>query len=324
MIGPLSDISTAHQDSFYRQLLENIHDGVYFVDMNRIITFWNKGAERITGFTAEEVIGSGCRDNILVHVDAEGNELCSSACPLLLSATGDMPGSADVYLHHKDGHRVAVSVQASPVKDGDGTIIGAIESFRETSAPPFESLEFEELQRLALLDPLTETANRRYLEMKLQADLDKFQRYGIGVGVIFADIDHFKAFNDTYGHGLGDDILRVVARTLQGNVRSSDLAGRWGGEEFLIVVPHADAARLARLAEKLRRLVESCFVMHQEQRVTTTISMGTAVAHQGDTLEGLLERADQMLYKAKRAGRNCIMTDQQVTGPDEQTKENAA
>lgn len=324
MIGPLQDISLGQDDSFYRQLLENIHDGVYFVDLNRTITFWNKGAERITGYTSDEVLGSGCRDNILVHVDEDGNELCSTACPLMMSATDGMVGSADVYLHHKDGHRVAISVQASPVKDRDGAVIGAIETFRETSAAPFDSLEFEELQRLALLDPLTETSNRRYLEMKLQAELDKFHRYGIGIGIIFADIDYFKAFNDTYGHQLGDDVLRMVARTLQNNVRSSDLAGRWGGEEFLIVVTHTDTARLTQLADKLRRLVESCFVLHKDQRLTATVSMGLAMAQQSDTQESLLERADRMLYKAKQAGRNCIMVDQQSTGSEEQTKEDVA
>lgn len=324
MIAPFQDMPIGHDDSFYRQLLDNIHDGVYFVDLNRTIIFWNKGAERITGFTADEVLGSGCRDNILVHVDEHGNELCSSACPLLMSATGGTPGNASVYLHHKDGHRVAVSVHASPVRDQAGAVIGAIETFRESSAPVFDTLEFEELKRLALLDPLTETANRRYLEMKLQAELDKFNRYGIGVGVIFVDVDYFKSFNDTYGHALGDDVLRMIARTLQNNIRSSDLVGRWGGEEFLVIVPHADAARLEQLAEKLRHLVANSFIIHHDQRLSATISLGAAIATPQERPEQLLERADRMLYQAKHAGRNRTMIDQPQAGSEEQTKDNLA
>lgn len=324
MIASLQDITDMRDDSFYRQLLDNILDGVYFVDLNRTITFWNKGAERITGFAAEEVLGSGCRDNILVHVDEDGNELCSTACPLMMSASEGKPDHAQVYLHHKDGHRIAVSVQASPVRDHDGAVIGAIEIFREAVAQPIDALEFEELQRLALLDPLTETSNRRYLEMKLQAELDKFKQFGIGVGVIFADVDHFKTFNDTYGHALGDDVLRMVARTLQKNVRSTDLSGRWGGEEFLIIVTHTNQSRLEQLADKLRRLVESCFILHLDQRLTVTISAGVAVATSQDSPETLLARADELLYTAKRTGRNRIMSDQHSTDSVEQLKEECA
>lgn len=296
-----------HNDEFYLKLLDNIQDGIYFVDVYGKITLWNKAAEQITGYSAEEVIGSSCMDNILVHVDACGRELCNDACPLKDTLNSGANNSAEVFLHHKKGQRVPVFVTASPITDDMGEIIGAIEIFRDTSVLMFDRVLLEELKRMALLDSLTEIANRRYLEMKLKAALSEFMRHDIKVGVIFADIDHFKEINDHHGHGTGDDMLRMVARTLTGNIRINDMAGRWGGEEFVIIFTHIETEGLKILAEKLRMLVENSFILANGARVQVTISMGASMARQDDTEASLLKRTDELLYSAKRAGRNRVV-----------------
>ncbi|HEY6837725.1 MAG TPA: PAS domain S-box protein, partial [Geobacteraceae bacterium] len=118
---------------FFRKLLDNLYDGVYFVDRDRLITYWNKGAERISGYTAEEVMGKSCKDSLLVHMDDKGTILCLAGCPLAATMEDRKERRAEVYLHHKDGHRVPVVVRVAPIPDRAGKIIGAVEIFSENS-----------------------------------------------------------------------------------------------------------------------------------------------------------------------------------------------
>jgi PAS domain S-box-containing protein len=148
----------------YARIIESLHDGLYFVDTNRIITYWNKAAEQISGFNAHEVVDRSCSDNILTHVDSDGNSLCTSMCPLAASIFDGKPREAEIYMHHKDGHRIPVSVRISPLTDREGAIIGGIELFTDISNQAANALRVKELEKLALLDNLTQLANRNYVE----------------------------------------------------------------------------------------------------------------------------------------------------------------
>lgn len=117
----------------YERIIENLHDALYFVDRDRVITYWNKAAEQISGFTANEVVGKSCSDNILTHVDSDGNNLCTGMCPLAATIADEKPREAEIYMHHKDGHRIPVSIRVSTLTDRDGNIIGGIELFTDIS-----------------------------------------------------------------------------------------------------------------------------------------------------------------------------------------------
>jgi diguanylate cyclase (GGDEF)-like protein/PAS domain S-box-containing protein len=296
-------------DEFYKSLLDNLYDGVYFVDSGRVIKYWNRSAELLTGYGSSEIVGKHCWDNILMHVDLHGSNLCRGMCPLLKAMKDDTTLEQEVYLRHKDGHRVPVMVRASPIKDEEGRIIGAVEIFNNNSSRIALAQRVDELQRLALLDPLTEIGNRRYAELTLHARLDEFYRYGWRFGVLFMDIDHFKTINDTYGHEMGDKILRMIARTLQNGVRSSDVVSRWGGEEFVAFIANIDEVALGALAEKLRKLVEQSKPFFENELIGATISVGVTISRMNDTPEGLIKRADHLMYRGKLSGRNCVTMD---------------
>lgn len=294
--------------SFYKHLLDHVYDGVYFVDTDRRILYWNRGAERITGYPAEEVVGSRCADNILVHVDENGVELCKTACPLLQAVNDTKNHHAEVFLHHKSGHRIPVSVYATSLRNEDGQVIGCIETFRESVHGP-DPLYLYELEKASLLDPLTQVANRRFLEMRLASSLGEFGRYGIPFGVIFADIDHFKEINDTYGHLAGDDMLKMIARSLRTNVRSTDLVGRWGGEEFVIIASHASLKSLQNLAQKLRTLIEKSFLRRDDRNLQVTMTFGATMVRSEDTEQSVMARADALMYRGKSDGRNRVVAE---------------
>jgi diguanylate cyclase (GGDEF)-like protein/PAS domain S-box-containing protein len=290
-------------DSYVR-IIENLYDGLYFVDRDRKITFWNKGAERISGFSAAEVVGRHCSDNILTHVDAEGNTLCWGACPLAATISDGMPREAAVFLHHKDGHRVPVSVRISALTDDAGTVIGGIELFTDISNQVANELRIRELEKLALLDTLTQLANRRFLEREVRNRLEEKKRFNVPFGILFIDIDHFKMFNDRYGHAVGDEVLRFVAKTIVANSRTFDLYGRWGGEEFLGIIRNVTAQDLDHIGNRIRMLVDNAYLTSAQGKLEVTISVGAAMARDGDSMAALLKRADELLYESKRAGRN--------------------
>ena len=249
---PRSDNQTGDAPEFFRTLIENLYDGVYFVDPERRITYWNKGAERISGYASNEVSGSHCFDEILMHVDDAGTRLCEHGCPLSATLADGEPREADVYLHHKEGHRVPVRVRVAPIRDFAGRISGAVEVFSENSATVATLLQIRELQAMAYVDQITGLANRVFTEITLRARLEETHRYGWPLGVLFADIDGFKAVNDRYGHAIGDRVLAMVARNFAGNLRAFDLVGRWGGDEFLVLAVNVDEPKLRAFAPKPR------------------------------------------------------------------------
>ena len=290
----------------YRQVLDNLRDGVYLVDTDRTITLWNRGAERITGVTAEEVVGTKCPDCALMHVDSSGKLLCPSGCPLLLTLQDGQPREADIFLHHRDGQRVPVNVRVAPIRSPEGDVVGAAEVFSENSQRLALLDRITDLEQKTLIDPLTGLANRRFIEDRLAVCFGERARYGWSFGVLFLDIDHFKHVNDTFGHVAGDEALKLVARVLAGNLRTFDVAGRWGGEEFVVISPGMAADPIRQLAERLRMLVQESAATFGPHEVRVTISAGATLPRDNDTAKTIVQRADALMYRSKKAGRNRV------------------
>jgi diguanylate cyclase (GGDEF)-like protein/PAS domain S-box-containing protein len=288
----------------YGRLVDNLYDGLYIVDRDRIIHYWNKAAERISGFTAAEVAGRSCSDNILTHVDGDGNSLCSGMCPLAMTIADGRAREAEIFLHHKNGHRVPVSARISTLTDESGNVIGGVELFTDISN--LESIKFriKELEEMAMLDSLTKLANRNYIEKELFVRFEEKKRLGIPFGFLFMDIDHFKRFNDTYGHDVGDLVLKFVAGTLARNSRPFDLIGRWGGEEFVGILRNVSRQQLEDLGNRLRMLVETSYIQNESHKLHVSISIGATLVHETDSMDTLIKRADLLLYESKRTGRN--------------------
>jgi diguanylate cyclase (GGDEF)-like protein/PAS domain S-box-containing protein len=300
------------ESGLFRTLLDSLHEGVYFVDPERCIQYWNHGAEEITGYAAEEVVGRSCADNILVHVSEEGQSLCLNGCPLQACISDGEDRNNRVFLHHKEGHRVPVQVTASAIRGDDGHIIGGLETFFDASSTIAALDEIDRLKELSLLCPLTGVGNRRYTEETLSHRIDEMKRQKSRLAVLFFDIDHFKAFNDTYGHAVGDVVLKMTARTLAGAMRSYDFLGRWGGEEFVAILSNMTPIEVESMAERLRMLVENSSRTLSENRLKVTVSIGAYVCSPEDTGESAIATADGLMYESKSKGRNRVTMNQTV------------
>lgn len=163
----------------------------------------------------------------------------------------------------------------------------------------------EQLQNLSRMDHLTSLFNRGYWELQLIKEFKRFDRYEQPSCLIILDIDHFKKVNDTHGHTVGDDVIRQVSRAIKEQVRDLDIAGRYGGEEFGIVLTSTDSAGGAIFAERLRQTIESMVVYSEGQQVQFTISLGVSqLSNSINDHRGWIEKADQALYRSKESGRN--------------------
>jgi diguanylate cyclase (GGDEF)-like protein len=238
-------------------------------------------------------------------------------------ASGGMVLGPDGELARAGDPDAATETIAFPLRAGSsdfGSLVLAADSFdadqvetaASLAAQAVVALENARLHRIveqqALVDSLTGLANRRSLEDTLRSELARADRRGDGVCLVLTDLDDFKQVNDRYGHPMGDEVLKVFAHALRETVRESDVAGRWGGEEFALVLTGTDAAGGARFAERARAAIEAQKLHTPGGReVTVTASFGVAAYHDANELSGLVAAADAALYAAKRAGKNRVV-----------------
>lgn len=293
------------------ELVDQLFEGVYYVDKERLITGWNQGAQDISGFKAEEVVHRHCFENILNHVDQNGVALCFNGCPLHATIADGITRKADVYLQHKDGHRVPVTVKAIPLLNQKGEIDGAIEIFTEINNDIAFKSNLERLQKEVTEDGLTKIPNRKYLWAMIESKLREYKAVGVRFGINFIDIDNFKHVNDTYGHPIGDEVLKLLVKTVVANLRKHDVIGRLGGEEFVIVYSDLDAEGLVVASEKIRKIIEASHLRMKSGDQSITVSVGASLANDQDTVEDLIQRADNLMYVSKKNGKNRVTYENQ-------------
>jgi diguanylate cyclase (GGDEF)-like protein/PAS domain S-box-containing protein len=294
------------EDEFHKQLIDNLYDGVYFVDTERRITYWNKGAERITGYLSEMVVGTFCNQNLLNHITDTGKPLCEDGCPLLETLRDGNLRETEVHLRHVEGHRVPVLIRTTPILDGNQAIVGAVEVFSNNQSLFSIRRKVTELEQQAFYDALTGLANRAYTEMKLKAAAMEYHQHKLPFGLLFIDVDHFKSINDTFGHEAGDKVLQTIARNLSLHLRETDTCGRWGGEEFVVIAMNVDERRLRLIAEKVRAMIASSMIKVGERGLRVTVSIGATLVHHDDDPAALIQRADGLMYQSKQNGRNLV------------------
>ncbi len=286
-------------------VLDVMFEGVYFVDRNRRIRKWNPGASDLTGYRCDELLHRCCADNILAHVDESGKELCKSDCPLQQTLNDARSRQATVYLRHKLGYRVPVMVRTACIRDAGGKTVGAVEVFREIGLADHWKTRIAELERLAFIDAVTGIPNRHFLETQMSRLWREFQSLGEPFTMCILDVDQFKSANDDHGHEFGDRVLRTMAQSLLNSLRYSDLLGRWGGDEFVLLLPRTGVERARRVAERARVLLAETGTPTGSGFIKMTVSIGGAVVNAADDRASLIRRADQQLYTAKASGRNC-------------------
>jgi diguanylate cyclase (GGDEF)-like protein len=200
------------------------------------------------------------------------------------------------------------------VRNDDGTIIGCVEVFQDATSSVVIENAYRQVRETADRDPLTGLANRRFLNRSLEHHLREWELTQQPFSLIMVDLDHFKEINDTFGHVVGDQVLVKVATCLQNQCRPVDLVARFGGEEFVVLLPHGKVETAAHIAERLKQNIGLAAVDDLGQR-RLTASFGVAQVACGDSVLGVLQRADAALYSAKSLGRDRVEIEPPAPGP---------
>jgi diguanylate cyclase len=243
-------------------------------------------------------------EQLMTMIDAAvGSATRTSAS---LAGMSDQLGGAD-----RDGLRAIVERLVQTTKEMEQTN-HKLEARLKASKEEINELQenLEAVRTESLTDPLTGLANRKYFDQVLERAMNQAAATSESLSLILADIDHFKSFNDTYGHLTGDQVLRLVALAVKQNIKGQDMAARLGGEELAIVLPTTALPQAVTVADHIRRAVMTKELMKRstgEHLGRVTISMGVAHLHPGEPPQSLIERADSCLYAAKRNGRNCVV-----------------
>jgi diguanylate cyclase (GGDEF)-like protein/PAS domain S-box-containing protein len=307
--------------------MEHLVVPTFVLDPDGRVMIWNKACERLTQVAADEVVGT--RD----HWSAFYEEPRACLADLIvenrtdeideLYATSSI--QKDIYdgiraenwaTMPKAGNTLYLAINSGPIFDDGGELIAVVETLRDMT----EQKKAEEaLQSLAHKDGLTGLANRRSFDISLEADLLHAVRENHSVSLLLCDVDHFKAYNDTYGHHDGDVCLKKVAKAVGGHIlRATDLAARYGGEEFAIILPTSDLEGAFRVAERVRQSIFDLNVEHSSSatsdRITASLGVAAVIPKPGFKPSELIEMADQALYKAKEGGRNRVVTYSEVVG----------
>ncbi len=287
-------------------LIENIFDGICQVDGKGRVLTWNEGAERITGHPADKTIGTDTCEDPVKFLSEDGRELPQSDIPLLATLKDGNRREVIVFFKHAEGYRVSTLARILPILDHRDGVTGALLIFTDNKSLIAAYQQNQRVEQTMLFDGLTGIGNRSHIETRIRYTIEDYGTNNLPFGILFIDIDHFKKFNDTYGHPTGDKVLRFVANSLRQNLRATDSCGRWGGEEFVALVMDTHKEGLATVAEKLRSLIEQSGVNEDERILNVTISIGAAMFRPEDSLQSLIKRADTMLYRSKENGRNRV------------------
>ncbi len=278
---------------YFEKLFQNAPESIVLTDGKGIILRINEAFSNLFGYSEQEALGKNC-DQLIADA-----EIVSEACQLTDRIYHGEKVAVETVRKHKSGWPIPVSIVGVPFTTEEGKVLvyGLYQDITE------KKRQEKELLRLSETDPLTQAYNRLKFQSDLQQEIKLFFRYGTPFSLIMFDIDHFKQVNDTYGHPLGDMVLKEIVAQAGEHIRKTDVLARWGGEEFVILLKHTQLEGAANIAERLRSSIAQ---IKFEQVGQVTCSFGVALFGDDDDLESINKKVDEKLYRAKEKGRNRV------------------
>ena len=271
--------------AIFRSVLENLPVGIYILDRERRVHFWNRGAEHITGYLGHEVVGQAC-SGPLQHCDAQGRILCADRCPVTATFHDGHPQQSFVFSLHKQGHRVGMQVRTLPIFESRDQVAGVAVVFQDASAncgtESFGSLMY------GCLDPITGVPSQRLTRAVLAESVIGLEERHGGFGLLRIRVLGLKEFSAKHGANSVVPFLRATAQTIRHSLGGEDFVGRWDEHEFLAVLHSPSPVTVAAMAETIGRLLSQSEISWWGDRFLIEAVVAHAIARPGDQLETLI------------------------------------
>jgi diguanylate cyclase (GGDEF)-like protein/PAS domain S-box-containing protein len=296
----------------YQAVLEELLTGVYLVDCEQKVRFWNSGAERITGYLRHEMVGRPLPKDILSTPIAAEMIACGENSLLVSAMREAKPIQIDAYLRHKKGHSIPVLLRAIPVRNAQDKVIGAAACFDENAAASEWNRRRDKLAEFGCLDDDTGIPNQEFVLTRLRECQDAFERHHVPFGVFRIDVNQMDHLRDAYGQHAASKMLRVVAQTLEISLRPSDCLGRWGENQFLAVLTECSSIEFEKVGERLRKMVSRSETDWWGDKVSVTVSLSGTAVWPGDSVESLLERIQESSPENSKDGTGCMIATQDM------------
>ncbi len=288
------------------QIFKTAAGGILVIDTRNKILRYNEGFLRATQMTAHDMEGKKC-------YEAFPTALCPTRdCPLKQILRGRMRAQHEVEKTREDGSKVFYMITSTPLRGPDADLIAAVTSIVDITPRVEAELALrkneERFRALSIIDDLTKLYNKRHLNDRLKSEIDRTMRYDHPLSLMLMDIDDFKIYNDAYGHTQGDHVLAEMGKIISSNIRKSDSGFRYGGEEFVVILPETPVEAAEKVANRIRLNFSSTpFHPAKGQRIHKTISIGLTQFSPPEDEESLVARADQNMYRAKKSGKNRVV-----------------
>nr|WP_240956394.1 sensor domain-containing diguanylate cyclase [Wenzhouxiangella sp. XN79A] len=296
-----------------RAMVDRSTVSFWVIDENERIRYVNRAGAELTGYAVDELLGAPF--SMLMPTELAGNHARWVGTYAKRGGPSGILGQVrEFQLRHRDGELIDIELKAFPLdatENGRKLFGGLISDNRDRKA-----LEAK-LRARAAHDPLTGCLNRGGFFPLARRALAYAATHDQPLGLLLMDVDHFKRVNDRHGHQVGDEVLKWLVELIAGALRDEDLLGRYGGEEFVVLLPDTEAVRVAEVADRVRRAIAGHALSIGRIEVPITVSVGCATLRPDDNIDTLLSRADDKLYLAKKAGRNCVVDERGTAVPRE-------
>ncbi len=291
-------MSLFHDPDICRSIIDSLPTGLCVVDMQKKIVFWSEGAERITGHLRHEVIGHSCIAEAVLHCDQPGCEFCNEDCPVARAIKTSQSAETIGFLHHKAGYEIPVRLRAVPVHNQHGSIIGAAETFEEMQQDARRDRREDSRSLTGCMDNVTGVASQVLMRSHLRQTLATFVEVQVPFGILCLRLEGLQHFRASLGPEAASSLLRVMARALEGSLWTTDFVGRWGDDQFLVILNGCREEVMHAVRERVRRMLANDGIEWWGERRSLPISIGEATAQPDDTMESLIERAQKSLETA--------------------------
>jgi diguanylate cyclase (GGDEF)-like protein/PAS domain S-box-containing protein len=292
--------------AIYRTVLDSLETGVYIVDPNRRIRFWNEGAEKITGYLRQDVVGHFLRDHLLTASDGTDALDSDPDDPINIAFREGKSSLMSVSILHKEGYRLPITLRTNPIRNSRGAVIGAAESFDKITPFLDSTRRHSGLADVGCLDVLTGVAAQRFMDTQIRENLITFVEHHIPFGILLLQIDDLDQHKTKRGPGVVSTILRIIAQSLENCLRPTDILGCWEKYQFLAILTDCKETEVPLVAERARRIIGRSEIEWWGDKFSVTSPVGGAGCRIGDNVESLIARADASLQESIAKGGNRV------------------